>query len=259
MRWLGQAGFVIDGGTSRILIDPYLSNSLEAKYRGSETPHARMVPAPVSPAELGAVDLVLCTHSHTDHMDAETLRPLAERLPHLRFVVPAASLSIARARIGVGGERLLGVDAGEVLSLCGGRIRLRVMRAAHEMLERDSEGRHLFLGYGIEIGGRRIFHSGDTIPFKGQCDEIGAFAPELALLPVNGRSEALRRHGIAGNLSIAEAVALTSACRIPAMLAHHFGMFAFNTSERTEVAAAAAQAPFLMIPADFQQAIEASR
>lgn len=257
LRWLGQAGFVIDGRTVRVVIDPYLSNSLEVKYRGSETPHARMAPAPVSPEGLGAVDLVICTHFHSDHMDGETLRPLAERLPDARFVVPAASLAIAGARTGIGRDRLLGVDAGETHSLCGGSIQLHVMRAAHETLERDHEGHHRFLGYGMEIDGRRIFHSGDTIPFEGQRAEIEAFAPELALFPVNGRSERLHRLGISGNLTIAEAVALASDCRIPAMVAHHFGMFAFNTVDRAEVEAAAARAPFHMIPADYQQAIEA--
>ena len=55
------------------------------------------------------------------------------------------------------------------------------MRAAHETLERDDGGRHRFLGYGMGFGNVRIFHSGDTIPFDGQDEEIKAFAPDLAL------------------------------------------------------------------------------
>ena len=45
LYWLGQAGFVIDAPGLRIVIDPYLSNSLEAKYHGTAFPHLRMAPA----------------------------------------------------------------------------------------------------------------------------------------------------------------------------------------------------------------------
>lgn len=215
-----------------------------------------MAPAPIQPAALGEVHLALCTHQHTDHMDGGTLMPLAGRLPGLRIMVPAAALGTALERTGAPAARLIPADAGERHELFGGRLRVQVMRAAHETLERDAEGRHRFLGYGLEIGGHRIFHSGDTIPFPGQAEEIRAFAPGLMLLPVNGRSEALRRRGIAGNLTIAEAVDLTAACGAPAMLAHHFGMFAFNTVDPHDIAAAAAAAPFQMIVAGEQTAIE---
>ena len=258
VRWLGQAGFLIEGGGVRVVVDPYLSNSLEAKYRGSGIPHERMFPAPVSPAALGYVDLVLCTHAHTDHMDPDTLRPLARRLAGLRVVVPAASLSIAESRTGITAPRLIGVDAGETHSLCDDRLKLHVFRAAHETLDCDAQGRHHFLGFGLDIGGRRIFHSGDTIPYLGQREEITAFMPDLALLPVNGRHDALRKCGIAGNLTLEEAVALTGDCGIPAMVPHHYGMFAFNTVDPVQVAEAAARAPFQMIPAQYQQAIEAT-
>ena len=82
--------------------------------------------------------------------------------------------------------------------------------------------------------------------------------PDLALLPVNGRHDALRKRGIAGNLTLEEAVALTGDCGIPAMVPHHYGMFAFNTADPVQVAEAAARAPFQMIPAQYQQAIEAT-
>ena len=240
LYWLGQAGFVIDAFGRRLIIDPYLSNTLAVKYRDTAFSHERMAPAPLTADQLGPVDLVLCTHHHTDHLDGETLTLLARRLPGLKFVVPAASKELAMQRIGVGASRLIQVDAGGRLRI--GDLELHVLRAAHETLERDDKGRHRFLGYGLDLGNVRIFHSGDTIPFDGQDEEIRTFAPDLALLPVNGRSDMLRSSGFAGNLTLSEAMALCGRCGIGAMIAHHYGMFAFNTIEASQIDHAVAQA-----------------
>jgi L-ascorbate metabolism protein UlaG (beta-lactamase superfamily) len=244
LYWLGQAGFVIDAHDRRVVIDAYLSDSLAVKYRDATFSHERMAPAPVTADQLGPVDLVLCTHHHTDHMDGETLSLLAKRLPELKFVVPAAARELAMQRIGVDTGRLIEVDAGDRKKI--GKLALHVMRAAHETLERDEAGRHRFLGYGLEFGDVKIFHSGDTVPFDGQDEEIKAFAPGLALFPVNGRSEALRTSGFAGNLTLAEAIALSGRCGIGAMIAHHYGMFAFNTIAADAIDSAVATAPITL-------------
>lgn len=253
LYWLGQAGFVIDLPQYRVAIDPYLSDSLAMKYRGTAFPHQRMMPAPVTPEELGQVDLVLCTHHHADHMDGATLAPLARRLPDLRFVVPAASLGLAAERIGVTAGRLIPLDAGEAVSVLPG-LCVQAFRAAHETLERDARGHHRFLGYGLEAGSHRLFHSGDTVAFAGQAEELADFAPDVTLLPVNGRSPELRAAGFAGNLSLDEAVALCERCAIPAMIAHHYGMFAFNTADPSAIDQAARKAPFQMTRARLQVA-----
>lgn len=241
LYWLGQAGFVLDIGPLRLVIDPYLSDTLGLKYAGTPFPHERMMPAPVDVEGLGPVDLVLCTHHHGDHMDPGTLAPLARLHPELRFVVPAASLAQARERIGVGEDRLVLLDAGDEVEPLPG-VSVRALRAAHEALETDGAGRHRFLGFGVTALGTTILHAGDTIPFEGQDGEIMALAPDLALLPVNGRSEALRRAGIAGNLFLDEAIALCETCAVPAMIAHHHGLFAFNTADVEAIDAAAADA-----------------
>lgn len=249
LYWLGQAGFVIDAHGRRVVIDPYLSDSLAVKYRNAAFSHERMAPAPLAADQLGPVDLVLCTHHHTDHMDGETLHLLAKRLPRLNFVVPAAARELAMQRIGVDAGRLIEADAGDRRKIRN--LELHVIRAAHETLERDEAGRHRFLGYGMDFGKVKIFHSGDTIPFDGQDEEIKAFAPDLALLPVNGRSEALRTSGFAGNLTLGEAVALCDRCGIDAMIAHHHGMFAFNTIAPDEIDNAVAQAPIALVRARY--------
>jgi len=241
LHWLGQAGFVIDGGGRRVVIDPYLSDALAVKYRGTATPHDRMMPAPVAPGKIAHVDLILSTHAHTDHLDGETLRPLLAANPRAVLVAAAATLDTARARTGLDGARLIPADAGDRMEPVPG-ITLHVTRAAHETLEQDAAGRHLFLGYAIGLGGQTILHSGDTIPFDGQAAEIAALTPDLALLPVNGRDARRAGHGIAGNLTASEAMALAEAAGVPEVIAHHFGMFAFNTAAPRDLAALSAQA-----------------
>ena len=209
---------------------------------------------PIDPAELGRVDLVLVTHHHTDHMDPGTLSPLAQLHPDLRFVVPRASRAEALKRTGATTDRLIPVDAGERIEPWPG-LSIVALRAAHETLEIDIEGNQRFLGYAFIFAGEgndvSIIHSGDTIPFAGQGDEYRRMRPDLLLLPVNGRSEALAARGIAGNLTLDEAVALTVESEAPEMIAHHHGLFAFNTLPVADIERKAAEPglPIRLIPA----------
>lgn len=228
LYWLGQAGFVIDCGGTRMLIDPYLSDSLADKYRGTHYPHVRMMPAPLVPADLDRLDLVLCTHRHTDHMDPGTLQPLARRFPDLRFVVPAASRDEAMKRCGVGAARLIEVNAGARVQVLDGCF-VTPIASAHETLDADDEGRYPWLGYVIEACGVRLYHSGDCIPYPALVERVAAQQPDLALLPVNGRDAARSGNGVPGNFTLDEAIALARTAQVPTLLAHHYGLFDFNT------------------------------
>ncbi|MCQ4630397.1 MBL fold metallo-hydrolase [Shinella sp. CPCC 100929] len=241
LYWLGQAGFVIATSRYRIVIDPYLSDSLAEKYQGKRFEHDRLMAAPIQPSEIGPVDLVLVTHHHTDHMDQQTLTPIATANPDCRFVVPRAAIEAAKERIGVGPERLITIDAGERIEPLPGLI-ITAIRAAHETLERSEEGWHKFLGYVVESEGVCLYHSGDTIPFEGLVDEVAPFKVDLALLPVNGRRPELTQAGIAGNLTLDEACVLSDQIGAADMIAHHYGMFAFNTEDPATIDAKSAAA-----------------
>ena len=232
--WLGQAGFLLRHAQRSILIDPYLSDSLEKKYRDTALPHTRLLAAPITVEQLGKVDLVLCTHHHTDHMDPETLAALAKLNPELKFIVPAASLAEAEQRIEVAPLRLIGAEANILLQPFDDLF-VMPTRAAHEQLSMDSLGRHKFLGFQLEFSDLKVFHSGDCVPFPGQQEEVKALNADVALLPVNGRSTWLSNQGIAGNMSLEEARALCVACGIPTLVAHHYGMFAFNSADHNAI------------------------
>jgi L-ascorbate metabolism protein UlaG (beta-lactamase superfamily) len=46
-----------------------------------------------------------------------------------------------------------------------------------------------------------IWHSGDCVPFDGLVEEVASLAPDVALLPVNGRRPKLAAAGIMGNFT----------------------------------------------------------
>ena len=94
--WLGQAGFALKYAETLLLIDPYLSDFLAKKYQGKEFPHIRMMDAPIRPEELEQVRVVCCTHRHSDHLDPETVLPIAQNNPDCLFVMPGLNWHGAR-------------------------------------------------------------------------------------------------------------------------------------------------------------------
>lgn len=225
--WLGQAGFILRTGDGRtILIDPYLSDSLARKYEGTVFPHTRMMEPPISADAIPRVDLVLVSHAHTDHMDPDTLGAVARTHPRAVFVCPERVKDIAVKR-GVPIERLAGATGGEILEPIPG-IRIFPVPSAHEELDITDAG-SAYLGYVIEVGGEKIYHSGDCVPYRELPGTLAAHSLTLALLPVNGRDSYRRKNGVPGNFTLPEALEICESAGIPTMIAHHWGMFDFNT------------------------------
>lgn len=221
--WLGQAGFLVAWNGVRVVIDPYLSDSLTRKYAQTATPHVRMTERVVAPEELRFVDGVLATHHHSDHLDPETLAPLMAAATGATLIVPAAHAELARRRAAVAAERVSAIEDGECRSV--GAIQVEAVPAAHESVQRDVRGHLLHLGYVLTCGPFRIYHAGDTVAFPGQARRVGEV--DVALLPINGRG---RAPGIAGNLDQWEAAQLAADLPTRVAVPCHFEMFTFNTA-----------------------------
>ena len=121
--WLGQSGFLIRWGERFLLIDPYLSESLTEKYSRTDKPHIRMTGRPIEPGRFDFIDLVSSSHNHTDHLDADTLKPLIDASPGMEILIPEANRDFVAERLGVdrtsprrleGGERALSRQASNV-------------------------------------------------------------------------------------------------------------------------------------------------
>jgi L-ascorbate metabolism protein UlaG (beta-lactamase superfamily) len=227
LYWLGQAGFLVQTPRVRFLIDAYLSDRLAEKYQGHIFSHVRLVEPPITIAEIPALDFVFCTHHHGDHLDIPTILEVAHKFPDTRFIVPAASeLEVGRA--GLRTEQIIWAEADREIQLSE-TLTVTPVKAAHEGFEHDQLGRHRFLGYLIRVESGLIYHSGDTVCYPGLMEKLAEFGPQLALLPVNGRRPELREKNIPGNFTLAEAIQLCVDAEIPSLIAHHFGMFSFNT------------------------------
>jgi L-ascorbate metabolism protein UlaG (beta-lactamase superfamily) len=196
--WLGQSGFLIGHDGRHLLVDPYLSDSLTAKYDGTDTPHVRMHPRVVQPEQLRFVDIVLSTHGHTDHLDGETLRAIGAPL-----VAPAGIVELARERSG--GE-VTPIADGETIEVGG--FRVEAVPAVHP-------GEHC-VGYVIGAGSHRLYHAGDTT-----WVDPGVRGVDVACLPINGKLDNLDGPDAARLAHLVEAV-LAVPC--------HYDMFEFNTA-----------------------------
>jgi len=236
MWWLGQSGFLIQFRSQHLLFDPYLSDSLTRKYADTDKPHVRMTEIPVEPSKLDFVDVVTSSHNHTDHLDAETISALSKANPSLQIVVPAANRLFASERLQVDPQRLLTIDDGTSVEI--GEFRLTGVPAAHETVERDEQGRLVFLGFVARFGRWSVYHSGDTILYDGMVERLQDFNIDVALLPINGR---LPERRVAGNLWGREAAMLAKQIGVRCVVPCHYEMFEFNTETPDEFVSACEQ------------------
>jgi len=110
------------------------------------------------------------------------------------------------------------------------------MPAKHNEIERDENGNCKCMGYVIEFGRYRIYHSGDTLWFDEMVDLLKPFAVDVAILPING-NDPLRK--VAGNLNGEEAAKLGKAIGAKLVIPCHYDMFTFNTANVNEFIAEA--------------------
>jgi L-ascorbate metabolism protein UlaG (beta-lactamase superfamily) len=223
--WLGQSGFLLHHEGRFALLDPYLSDSLTKKYDATDKPHVRMTRRVVDPAQLGFVHVVTSSHNHTDHLDADTVKPILAANPKLKLVVPEANREFVAQRLGVAQHVPEGVEEGMSVKVAG--FEFHGVPAAHERRELDDEGRDRNLGYVVKAGRYCVYHSGDTVLYEGMVEKLSQFEIHVALLPINGRSPERR---VAGNLDGREAAQLAKYVGAALAIPCHYEMFEFNTA-----------------------------
>ncbi len=218
--WLGQSGFLLQYDGHHLLLDPYLSDSLTAKYAETDKPHVRMTARCVDPARLDFIDVATSSHAHTDHLDAATLLPVMAASPRLVLVIPEANRAIVSDRLGVDAGWPVGVQDGETRAI--GPFRITAVPAAHEELAPE------YAGYVVACDRWTIYHSGDTLLYEGMAERLRPHRVDVALLPINGRAPERR---VAGNMDGHEAAGLAKATGARTVIPCHYDMFTFNTAD----------------------------
>jgi L-ascorbate 6-phosphate lactonase len=222
LAWLGQAGFIVRTAGATLLLDPFLA------------PHeGRVYESALVASDARDIDLVLCTHEHIDHFDAESVPAIAKASPGAVFVVPTPIVDMV-TESGVPPDRVVGMQPGEPLEVAG--VRIEAVPAMHGVTMEDaygfgedlSDGLIRFLGYVVDTGSLRLYHAGDTILYPAMDERLRALAVDVAMLPINGRDPRREARDIVGNLSEREAAWLAHAIDASIVVPMHYEMFAFN-------------------------------
>jgi len=161
IEYLGHSAFAIREGGKEVLVDPFLSDNPKAPLSASD----------VRP------DLILVTHAHHDHLgDALHLSK--------RFGCPVLSVSEINDHLDEMGARVLqGNIGGEIqLSFC----RVKMFPAVHSSSFEDGRYGGEPCSFLIEMGGRTVFHAGDTALFSDLSLVADEADIDMALLPVGG-------------------------------------------------------------------------
>lgn len=181
--WLGHASMLLRLSGRYVLIDPVLSHRASpVNFYGPK----RKTPPPVTVQQLPAVDVVLISHNHYDHLDRCTIKALTKRFRQATFVVP---LGLKRWFSHYPAKRVVELDWWESLVLED--MTLYATPARHWSMRTPwDRNRSLWCGWVIHHPALRFYFSGDSGyseklvdigtrlgPFDIAALPIGAYAP----------------------------------------------------------------------------------
>ena len=222
ITWLGQAGLLFDNGKAKIMIDPYLSNSVEKV----EPENYRRVPVDEEFFNIEP-DFMIFTHDHLDHYDPETAPVFlgADRKP-MTVLCPFSVWQKARSH----GKNHNYVLFDRHSEWTDKGIRFSAVRAVHS----DAYA----IGVIIEdLTEKKVYYvTGDTL----YNSEIFADLPEnieAVFLPING---------VGNNMNMADAARFAKNTGARFVVPIHFGMFDGLSPEKINM-------PNAVIPKIYQE------
>jgi L-ascorbate metabolism protein UlaG (beta-lactamase superfamily) len=214
ITFIGHSSFLLQIAGKNLLVDPVLATRLILLRRQRR--------AGVRVMDLPAIDAVLVTHAHMDHMNFPTLRRVVRATRKLLgtapvIVVPRGCEDLVE---GLGFSQVVAMEWWEEREIVGLKVTMTPCKHWGARMFRDTH--RGFGGYVVEGGGHRVYHSGDTAYFAG-FREIGQrLRPDVALLPIGAYFPDSYR-GV--HTSPEEALKGFIECRAKWMVPMHFGTF----------------------------------
>ena len=201
--WLGQAGFLLkDDRGNELIIDPYLTNCGE-RIRGFK----RLSPMLLQPKDVNP-NYYITTHLHFDHFDYDAIPEIVKNTKKTLFLGPT-SCRDQLLELGAEPERCCRLDRGDVYE--DDAVKIHGILADHGTMAPDA------IGVLLEMGGHRLYFSGDTAFHEELLLKVAEFKPDIAVLSVNGRF---------GNLNSAEGARAAALCGAKYAIPCHFWTFA---------------------------------
>ena len=203
VTWLTQAGLLFENGNITVMVDPYFSDSCGA----IDPEKHRRVPADDSFLDK-APDVVLITHDHLDHLDAETVEKIIARAKKtITFLAPQNAWQKLKSYGGVHNYVMLNPHS--VWSERG--ITFYAVHAEHS--DRTA------VGFILDDDERTYYVSGDTLYNFDVIDEVLELVEDgvdFAFLPINGKGNNMNAKDAADF-----AYEIDAKCAIPV----HYGLF----------------------------------
>ena len=176
ITFIGHSSFLLQIGGRNLLVDPVFARRLILLRR--------LRHPGVAIDSLPAIDAVLLSHAHMDHLNLPSLRRI---IRHTRKITGRSPLAIVPWGVedlvsGLGFREVIALRWWEQKQVEG--LDITMTPAKHWGARTFSDTHRGYGGYVIAHGGRSIYHSGDTAYFSG-FREIGQrLAPQIALLPI---------------------------------------------------------------------------
>lgn len=207
--WLSHASFLLQLGGKRILIDPVFGNLPFIK---------RQIPLPYTPETLGKIDYLLISHAHYDHLDAASVKTIAQQCP--RSILPLKMGTL----INKIAPKLPVVELGWHQTFESDGLSITLVPARHwSRRSAFDTNRSLWGGFVLSYGGKTIYFAGDTA-FGPHFEQIGKlFDIDIALLPIGAyKPEYIMKHN---HLDPQEAFDAFEKLGAKMMIPMHYGTF----------------------------------